>query len=104
MQVCIVLGMLAGVGVVYWIFTYLVPVVKSYYAGSGARSYFVFSGILGILCVLGAEYIAYTLFCMMRSLDGDPFIQKNVTALRRMGFTALAIAVCGWQRCCCIPS
>lgn len=95
-QICIVLGMLAGIPVIYEIFTYLIPALQAYYGNTGAHSYLGFSCILAVLCVLGAEYIAYTLFCMMRSLEGDPFIQKNVKALRRMGFTALAIAACGF--------
>jgi len=31
----------------------------------------------------------------MRSVDCDPFVQKNVLALRYMGFTAIGISVCG---------
>ena len=32
---------------------------------------------------------------MMGTLDRDPFVQKNVNALRRMGITALIIALLG---------
>ena len=53
------------------------------------------SGALAVLAVLGCEYIAYTLFRMMRSLSLDPFVVSNVRALRNMGFAALAVtALC----------
>lgn len=50
---------------------------------------------LAVLCVVGCEYIAYVLYRMMCSLEGDPFVAANVVALRRMGFAALAVMGCG---------
>ena len=58
-------------------------------------SYAVISGVIASLCLLGAEYIAFTLFCMMNTLNSDPFVERNVLALRRMGIAALVIAVLG---------
>ncbi len=49
---------------------------------------------LGLLFVAGAMVIAVTLLQMMRSLDQEPFVMKNVRALRRMGFVALGMAAC----------
>lgn len=90
----IVAGMILGVALVVWAARYMV-LFRSYGMTQAELVNAYISGGLGILCVAGCEYIAATLFAMMRSLSGDPFVQANVTALRRMGFTALAVMVCG---------
>lgn len=51
------------------------------------------SGAIAILCITGCEYIAFLLYRMMRTLSKDPFVKSNVTALRKMGFAALAICL-----------
>ena len=95
-QVCIVLGMLAGVALIIDIYVYEMPVVTDFFAKEGKpQVYAVLSGIIASFCILGGEYIAFTLFSMMRTLEKDPFVRKNVDALRRMGVTALIIAVLG---------
>ncbi len=96
-QVCIVLGMIAGVVLLIDIFVYEMPIVSDFFAKEGKPYLFtVLSGIIAALSFLGGEYIAITLFCMMRTLDLDPFVQQNVNALRRMGFTAIIIALLGF--------
>ncbi len=95
-QVCIVIGMLVGVVLLYYVYTEALPMVKSFFALEGKPDAFAaISGVIATLCLLGGESIAFTLFCMMRTLDSDPFVQKNVDALRRMGFTALVISLLG---------
>ena len=93
--VLILLGMLVGVGglvVIAVNFPYAARVLS----GEGKPAYLAYlAGVLATACVLGCEYIAWTLFTMMRSLSRDPFVAENVTAFRRMGFTALAVMVCG---------
>lgn len=46
---------------------------------------------IALICFLAIEFIAWTLFKMMRSLDEDPFVKENVIALKRMGFAGLGI-------------
>ena len=95
-QFCIILGMLAGVALIVMIYVVEMPIVTDFFMLEGKpQSFAVLSGVIASLCVLGGEYIAFTLFCMMRTLDGDPFVQKNVDALKHMGFTALLIAILG---------
>lgn len=95
-QVCILLGMIAGLALVIDIFVYEMPGVMTFFVMEGKpQAYAVISGIIASLCIMGGEFIAYTLFGMMRTLEKDPFVRKNVDALRRMGFTALTIAVLG---------
>lgn len=95
-QVCIVIGMLAGIALIVEIYALEMPMVMDFFAREGKpESYAVLSGIISTLCILGGEYIAFILFCMMNTLDRDPFVQKNVTALRRMGGAALIIALLG---------
>ena len=90
--VLIVLGMLLGVGglvVVVVNFPYAARVL----AGEGKPAFYAYlSGVLAMLCIFGCEYIAWTLFRMMRSLSRDPFVPENVSAFQRMGFTALDAA------------
>lgn len=95
-QVCIVLGMLAGVGLIVHIYVYEMPVVRDFFLQEGKpASYAVISGVIASLCILGGEYIAFELLRMMHTLDGDPFVERNVLSLKRMGFTAIAIALLG---------
>ena len=95
-QVCIVIGMLAGLALIVDIFAVEMPIVTDFFAREGKpASYAVLSGVIASLCLLGAEYIAFTLFCMMNTLNSDPFVERNVLALRRMGIAALLIAVLG---------
>ena len=95
-QVCIVIGMLTGIALIVDIFTVEMPIVIDFFAREGKpASYAVLSGVIASLCLLGAEYIAFTLFCMMNTLNSDPFVERNVLALRRMGIVALVIALMG---------
>ncbi len=95
-QAGIVIGMLAGIALIVEIYVLEMPVIVDFFAKEGKPAWFpVLSGIIATLCILGGEFIAVTLFCMMRTLEKDPFVQKNVNALRRMGFTALVIALLG---------
>ena len=92
----ILIGMLAGIALLIDIFVYEMPLVVDFFQREGKpESFAILSGIIAALCILGGESIALTLFCMMCTLDRDPFVQKNVDALRRMGFTALVIALLG---------
>lgn len=95
-QACIVLGMIAGVALIVGIYVYEMPIVTDFFVREGKPAvYAALSGAIASLCIVGGEYIAYTLFCMMRTLESDPFVQKNADALRRMGVAALAIALLG---------
>lgn len=95
-QVCIVLGMLAGVGLIVHIYVYEMPVVSDFFLREGKpASFAVISGVIATLCILSAEYIAFELLRMMHTLDGDPFVERNVLSLKRMGFTAIGIALLG---------
>ncbi|MEN6339149.1 MAG: DUF2975 domain-containing protein [Clostridiaceae bacterium] len=95
-QVCIVLGMLAGVGLIVHVYVYEMPIVREFFQLDGKpQSYWVISGVIATLCILGGEYIAFELLRMMHTLDGDPFIERNVRSLKRMGFTAVAISLLG---------
>jgi hypothetical protein len=95
-QVCILLGMLAGIALLIDLYIVELPIVSAFFAAEGKpRVFTVLSGIIASLCFVGAEYIAFTLLCMMRTLGADPFVEKNVVALRRMGIVALGIAMLG---------
>ena len=95
-QICIVIGMLLGVALIVAIYGVEMPIVVDFFAKEGKPVWYaVASGVIATLCILGAEYIAFTLFCMMRTLERDPFVQRNVDALRHMGLAALAVAVLG---------
>ncbi|MEG1525515.1 MAG: DUF2975 domain-containing protein [Clostridia bacterium] len=92
----IVLGMAMGVALLAGIFVYVLPNTKTVFSLEGRPEFFtVAAGILAVLCIASGEYIGYILFQMMRSLERDPFVEKNVIALRRMGFAALFITACG---------
>lgn len=93
--VLILFGMLAGIGGLVVIFVNF-PYAARVLSGEGRPPYLAYlAGALAAVCVLGCEYIAWTLFAMMRSLSRDPFVEKNVSAFRRMGFTALGVMACG---------
>jgi len=95
-QICIVIGMLAGIALIVDIYALEMPIVVDFFAREGKPVWYaVLSGVIATLCILGGEYIAFKLFGMMCTLKDDPFVQKNVDALRRMGCAALAIAVLG---------
>jgi hypothetical protein len=95
-QGCILIGMLAGVALIVEIYAIEMPMVMDFFAREGKpQSYAILSGIIATLCILGGEYIAFTLFCMMNTLERDPFVQKNVNALKRMGDIALVISLLG---------
>ena len=95
-QVCIVIGMLAGIALIVDIYAVEMPIVTDFFVREGKPAFYaVLSGIIASLCLLGGEYIAFTLFCMMNTLNSDPFVERNVRALRRMGIVALVIALMG---------
>ena len=95
-QVCIVIGMLAGVALIVEIYAVEMPMVTDFFVREGKPAFYaVLSGIIATLCLLGGEYIALTLFGMMNTLNSDPFVERNVRALRRMGIVALVIALLG---------
>ena len=95
-QACVVIGMLAGIALIWVIYAVDMPIVVDFFQKEGKpESFAIIAGIIASLCVLGGEYIAFTLFCMMGTLDRDPFVQKNVNALRNMGLSALVIAILG---------
>lgn len=95
-QGCIVLGMLAGIALIWVIYSVEMPIVVDFFQREGKpESFAVIAGVIASLCILGGEYIAFKLFCMMGTLDRDPFVQKNVDALRSMGVCALIIAILG---------
>ena len=95
-QVCIVIGMLAGIALIVDIYAVEMPIVTDFFVREDKPAFYaVLSGIIASLCLLGGEYIAITLFCMMNTLNSDPFVERNVRALRRMGIVALVIALLG---------
>lgn len=95
-QICIAIGMLAGIALIVVIYKLDMPIVIDFFQREGKPEiYAVLAGAIASLCIAGGEYIAFTLFCMMGTLESDPFVQKNVLALRRMGVTALIIALLG---------
>jgi len=95
-QVCVIIGMIAGAALLVTIYAVELPIVTDVFPLEGKPLWFAtLSGVIASLCILGGEYIAFTLFCMMGTLERDPFVQKNVNALRRMGIVALVIALLG---------
>ena len=95
-QICIVIGMLAGIALIVDVYAIEMPIVRDFFVQEGKPPFYAtLSGIIATLCVAGGEYIALTLLCMMGTVGRDPFVQKNVNALRRMGIVALMIAVLG---------
>ena len=95
-QVCIVIGMLAGIALIVDIYAVEMPIVTDFFVREGKPVFYAaLSGVVATLCLLGGEYIALTLFGMMNTLNSDPFVERNVRALRRMGIVALVIALLG---------
>jgi hypothetical protein len=95
-QGCILFGMLVGIALIVEIYAVEMPIVIDFFVKEGkAQIYAVLAGIIATLCLFGGEAIAAILFRMMGTLEKDPFVQKNVVALRRMGFIALIIALLG---------
>ncbi len=95
-QVGILAGMAMGVGLLFYVYGGIMPIVQDFFRLENKPAiYAALSGAIATLCILGGEVIAVTLLCMMRTLESDPFVQKNVDALKRMGFIALAIAMLG---------
>ena len=94
-KICIVVGMGAGLAVSAFILGMMAGAVDALAVERyGSHTMTVLALVLGILFVLGALSIAVTLYRMMCSLDGDPFVAENVAAFRRMGFTALGMELC----------
>ncbi len=93
-KVLILAGMLLGGVLIVFAARYMLT-FSSYSFTPEELTRIYIAGALAIGCVLGCEYIAIVLFSMMRTLDSDPFVAANVTALRRMGVAALAIMACG---------
>lgn len=93
----IVAGMILGVALMIYL-TCQITAYPGFPAIDGPDTSivpFIASYALTFICFLLAEYIAWTLLKMMRSLDGDPFVAENVVALRRMGIAALVIMALG---------
>ena len=95
-KILIVIGILLGLALAVYLIVIVSPVVDQFFMEeSKPRAFAVMSLGIGLLCVAGAEYIAATLLCMMFTLDSDPFVIKNVRALRSMGWTAMVIMLLG---------
>ena len=95
-KLLIIVGMLLGLALAIYLVTNVFPVVDGHFLSAGKpRALAFIATAIGLLCIAGAEYIALTLFLMMRTLKSDPFVSKNVRALRSMGWTAMAIMLLG---------
>lgn len=91
----LVVGLLAGLFVSYLLLSEMgaqVDALSIELHGTHVLTFFAVG--LGILFVIGAIVICVTLFVMMCSIDKDPFVRRNVRALRLMGFVALGMAAC----------
>ena len=91
----LVVGLLAGLFVSYLLLSEMgaqVDALSMVRYGTHVLTFFAVG--LGILFVIGAIVICVTLFVMMCSIDKDPFVRRNVRALRLMGFVALGMAAC----------
>lgn len=57
--------------------------------------------ILAFLMLVGGSglYIIFELIRMFRTLHGDPFVTRNVTALKRMGIAALVVTALFGVKC-----
>lgn len=92
----LLLGMASGVFFMVLVFRYFLPIAGETFRLDGKPAFFTpAAGVLAMLCILGAEYIAVTLYRMMRSVEKDPFVEKNVRALRNMGIAALLVMAFG---------
>lgn len=95
-QVCIVLGMLAGIGLAVFLYVKLPSAIAAQKSIGGEPKWqMILSAALITLSLAGGEIIAFQLLCMMRTLDEDPFVERNVRSLRRMGVIALIVSVLG---------
>ena len=95
-KVLLLLGMASGVFFAVVVFKFYLPNADETFRLDGKPAFFTMAaGILAMLCILGAEYIAVTLYRMMRSVGKDPFVPRNVRALRNMGLTALLVMAFG---------
>ncbi len=91
----LVVGLLAGLFVSYQLLSEMGAQVDALSMELHATHVLTFFAVgLGILFVIGAIVICVTLFVMMCSIDKDPFVRRNVRALRLMGFVALGMAAC----------
>ena len=91
----LIVGLLAGLFVSYLLLSEMgaqVDALSMERYGTHVLTFFAVG--LGILFVIGAIVICVTLFVMMRSIDKDPFVRRNVRALRLMGVVALGMAAC----------
>ena len=96
-KILILGGMALGLALMVYL-TYQVVIYPCFPAIDGPDEpiwKFLVSYAFVVICFVLAEYIAWTLFQMMRSLDGDPFVESNVKALRNMGVAALVIMALG---------
>lgn len=91
-KILIICGMVLGLGLVVYVSGWVLPQYPelSVFNNKAAWRYPV-SYALMLVCFFGMEYIAWTLFGMMRTVDGDPFVERNVKALRNMGISALIV-------------
>ena len=65
-QACIVIGMLAGIALIWVIYSVEMPIVVDFFQREGKpESFAVIAGVIASLCILGGEYIAFKLFCMI---------------------------------------
>ena len=88
----IIAGMLFGVALLVLVFMKVLPITARFFYAEGRPKAFAWAaGALAVLFVLGGEYIAWVLLGMMRTLDEDPFVERNVKALRNMGIAAFAM-------------
>jgi len=55
--------------------------------------------VLHALFVLGAEAIAVHLIGLVRTVENNPFIKKNIAALRRMGWIAIGMTAVSFGLC-----
>lgn len=95
-KVLLLLGMASGAFFTVLVFRYFLPIAGETFRLDGKPAFFTAAaGILAMLCILGAEYIAVMLYRMMRSVEKDPFVEKNVRALRNMGIAALLVMALG---------
>ena len=104
-KVFIVCGMLLGAAFILAVLFFPEALGKLLFHnvnGSSWRGYV--SGALAVLAMLGCEFIALTMFKMMRSLEQNPFVAGNVAAMRRMGFTALGVTACGLITLAFVPA
>lgn len=84
-RILILVGMLIGAALIVFAVRYMTT-FSSYSFTDGDLSRAYVTGCLAIACVVGCEFIAFTLYRMMCSLTNDPFMSKTS---RRCGAWAL---------------